>query len=112
METNKKTAGAKKTGKTYSAKFLKRKMKGRGDKAIYVSPEYHEKLTHIVKVIGKSEIPLYAILDNILEHHFELFSEEIIKELTKIKPLLAMEKIIRNMSVDNYCPACTGQDYH
>jgi hypothetical protein len=88
METNKKTAGAKKTGKTYSAKFLKSKMKGRGDKAIYVSPEYHEKLTHIVKVIGKSEIPLYAILDNILEHHFELFSEEIIKEYNKNSNLI------------------------
>lgn len=89
METNKKTNGTEKKKKTYTSKFLKRsKMKGRGDKAIYVSPEYHKKLTQIVKVIGASEIPLYALLDNILEHHFEMFSEEIIKEYNKkFKPL-------------------------
>ena len=81
METNKKATGAKKTNKTYSSKFLKRNtMKGRGDKVIYVRPEYHNKLTHIVKIIGADEIPLYALLDNILKHHFDLFSEEISKE--------------------------------
>ncbi|MDV3805228.1 conjugal transfer protein TraB [Elizabethkingia anophelis] len=89
METNKKTAGANKKNKTYTAKFLKRHtMKGRGDKAIYVRPEYHKKLMHIVKIIGADEIPLYALLDNILKHHFDLFSEEILKDYNrKNKPL-------------------------
>ncbi|SJN46381.1 hypothetical protein FM107_14375 [Sphingobacterium sp. JB170] len=35
------------------------------------------------KVVGKGEIPLYAYLHNILKHHFELFSEEIITEYNK-----------------------------
>lgn len=89
METNKKTTGAKKINKTYTSTFLKRNtMRGRGDKAIYVRPEYHQKLTHIVKIIGAGEIPLYALLDNILKHHFELFSEEILKDYNrKNKPL-------------------------
>lgn len=89
MEKNKKTTGAKKISKTYSSKFLKRNtMKGRGDKAIYVRPEYHQKLTHIVRIIGADEIPLYALLDNILKHHFDLFSDEILQDYNrKIKPL-------------------------
>lgn len=89
METNKKTTGQKKTNKTYSSKFLKRNtMKSRGDKAIYVRPEYHKKLTHIVKIIGADEIPLYALLDNILKHHFDLYSEEILQDYNrKIKPI-------------------------
>jgi hypothetical protein len=63
-------------------------MKNRGDKAIYVRPEYHHKLTHMVKIIGADEIPLYALLDNILKHHFDLFSDEITKEYNKnYKPL-------------------------
>jgi hypothetical protein len=37
----------------------------------------------IAKVVGQGEIPLYAYLDNILKHHFELFSEEIIAEYNK-----------------------------
>lgn len=81
MEKNNKTTTAKKTGKTYSSKFLKRNaVKKRGDKFIYVCPEYHQRLMRIAKVVGQGEIPLYAYLDNILKHHFELFSEEIIAE--------------------------------
>ncbi len=89
MEKNKKTTGAKKISKTYSSQFLKRNtMKGRGDKAIYVRPEYHHKLTTIAKIIGTGEISLYALLDNILKHHFELFSEEILQDYNrKNKPL-------------------------
>lgn len=84
MEKNKKTTSAKKTNKTYSSKFLKRNtMKSRGDRSIYVRPEYHERLTRIVKIIGAGEIPLYAYLDNILKHHFELHSQEITKDYDK-----------------------------
>lgn len=90
MEKNNKTTRAKNTNKTYSSKFLKRNtLKGRGDKSIYVRPEYHEKLTRIVKIIGGGEIPLYAYLDNILKHHFELHSQEILEEYSKNnKPIL------------------------
>lgn len=77
----KKKSATKKINKTYSSQFLQRgTMKNKGDKAIYVRPEYHKKLIHIVKVIGADEIPLYALLDNILKHHFELFSEDLAKE--------------------------------
>jgi hypothetical protein len=90
MEKNNKTIGIKKIGKTYSSKFLKRNtLQGRGDKSIYVRPEYHEKLTRIVKIIAAGEIPLYAYLDNILQNHFELYSEKIIEDYNRNnKPIL------------------------
>ena len=52
---------------SYGDHFLKtHSMAKRGDKSIYISQEYHERLSRIVQVIGKDEIPLYAYLDNIL----------------------------------------------
>lgn len=80
----------KQTGKrSYGSVFLKRhSMNRRGDNAIYVRQEYHERLSRIVQVIGAGNIPLYAYLDNILNHHFELFEEEITKDFDKMnKPL-------------------------
>lgn len=90
METNNKTATENKTKKTYSSKFLKRNtMKGRGNKSIYVRPEYHERLTRIANIIGAGELPLYAYLDNILRHHFEVHSDEILEDYNKNnKPIL------------------------
>ena len=52
----------------------------RGIKGIYLSPEHHERLTRIVQVIGDDKIPLFAYLNNILEHHFTIFEDSITKE--------------------------------
>ena len=63
-------------------------MTKQGDKSIYIRQEYHERLSRIVQVIGKDEIPLYAYLDNILEHHFEMFEKAIIDDFNeKFKPI-------------------------
>lgn len=84
MKKNNKATQTKKMEKSYSSKFLKRNtLKKRGEKSIYVRPEYHEKLTRIVKIIGAGEIPLYAYLDNILEHHFEQYLEEITEDYNR-----------------------------
>jgi sensor domain CHASE-containing protein len=74
---------------TYGQKFLQgAKMQKRGDKSIYISQEYHERLSRIVQVIGKDEIPLYAYLDNILQHHFKLFEKAITDDFNdKFKPI-------------------------
>ncbi|KOS05287.1 conjugal transfer protein TraB [Flavobacterium akiainvivens] len=74
---------------SYGEHFLKtHSMTKRGDKSIYIRQEYHERLSRIVQVIGKDEIPLYAYLDNILEHHFELFEKAIIDDFNeKFKPI-------------------------
>lgn len=69
---------------TYEVKFLKKhSMKNRGEKAIYVRDEYHQRLIRIASVIGEDKIPLYAYLDNILEHHFQLFEQRIMEDYNK-----------------------------
>ncbi|MDM1039056.1 DUF3408 domain-containing protein [Myroides odoratimimus] len=74
---------------SYGEHFLKtHSMTKRGDKSIYIRQEYHERLSRIVQVIGKDGIPLYAYLDNILEHHFEMFEKAITDDFNeKFKPI-------------------------
>ncbi|OJW36867.1 MAG: conjugal transfer protein TraB [Sphingobacteriales bacterium 46-32] len=74
---------------SYGEHFLKtHSMTKRGDKSIYIRQEYHERLSRIVQVIGKDVIPLYAYLDNILEHHFEQFEKAITDDFNeKYKPI-------------------------
>jgi hypothetical protein len=73
----------------YGDQFLAaHSMSKRGDKSIYIRQEYHERLTRIVQVIGEDKIPLYAYLDNILEHHFDLFEKAITEDfINKFKPI-------------------------
>lgn len=74
---------------SYGEHFLKaHSMTRRGEKSIYIRQEYHERLSRIVQVVGKDEIPLYAYLDNILQHHFELFEKAITDDFNeKFKPI-------------------------
>ncbi|MCP2025776.1 hypothetical protein L1276_000916 [Flavobacterium sp. HSC-32F16] len=74
---------------SYGSHFLiTHSMTKRGDKSIYIRQEYHERLSRIVQVIGKDQIPLYAYLDNILEHHFEVFEKAITEDFNeKFKPI-------------------------
>lgn len=76
-------------GESYGDHFLKtHSMTRRGNKSIYIRQEYHERLSRIIQVMGKDEIPLYAYLDNILEHHFELFEKAITDDFNeKFKPI-------------------------
>ncbi|NQU55030.1 MAG: DUF3408 domain-containing protein [Bacteroidetes bacterium] len=54
-------------------------IKARSGKLIYIRPEYHEKGSKIIHVIGKNEISIFSYIDNVLTHHFEEFQEEIIR---------------------------------
>lgn len=76
--TKQKIKSKKSVGITYAEQFLTHHtMTKRGDKSIYVRPEYHERLSRIIHIIAEDQIPLYAYLDNILAYHFEMFEEEI-----------------------------------
>lgn len=81
--------GKKQSDLTYGERFLKsHSMNRRGEKSIYLRQEYHERLSRIVQVIGDDKIPLYAFLDNILEHHFEVFEKAITDNFNdKFKPI-------------------------
>ncbi|WP_312422572.1 DUF3408 domain-containing protein [Epilithonimonas sp.] len=76
--TKPKLKNRKSTEITYAEQFLTHHtMTKRGDKSIYIRPEYHERLSRIIHIIAEDQIPLYAYLDNILAYHFEMFEEEI-----------------------------------
>jgi len=63
-------------------------MNKRGDKSIYIRPEYHERLSRIIQIVADDHIPLYAYLDNILAHHFEIFEKEITEDFNnKYRPI-------------------------
>lgn len=79
----------KSTEITYAEQFLTHHtMTKRGDKSIYIRPEYHERLSRIIQIIAEDQIPLYAYLDNILAYHFETFEKEITDDFnSKYRPI-------------------------
>lgn len=54
-------------------------IKARSGKLVYIRPEFHQKVSKIIHVIGKNEITIFSYIDNVLSHHFEEFQEDIIK---------------------------------
>ncbi|WP_336688095.1 DUF3408 domain-containing protein [Chryseobacterium bernardetii] len=74
---------------SYMEQFLTyHTMTKRGDKSIYIRPEYHERLSRIIQIIADDQIPLYAYLDNILAYHFEMFEKEITDDFNnKYRPI-------------------------
>ncbi|WP_077416164.1 DUF3408 domain-containing protein [Chryseobacterium sp. JV274] len=69
---------------SYMEQFLTHHtMTKRGDKSIYIRPEYHERLLRIIQIIADDQISLYAYLDNILAYHFEMFEKEITDDFNK-----------------------------
>ncbi|KZE73353.1 conjugal transfer protein TraB [Myroides marinus] len=68
--------------------FKKSDTNARDGKTVYIRPEFHEKLTRIIQVIGEDKITIYAYLDNLLEYHFEEFAKQITKSYNeKYKPI-------------------------
>lgn len=88
-ETKQKIKSKKSVGITYAEQFLTHHtMTKRGDKSIYIRPEYHERLSRIIQIIADDQIPLYAYLDNILAYHFETFEKEITDDFnSKYRPI-------------------------
>nr|WP_298006468.1 DUF3408 domain-containing protein [uncultured Flavobacterium sp.] len=73
----------------YESTFFKKSdTNARDGKTVYIRPEFHEKLTRIIQVIGQDKISIYAYLDNLLDYHFQEFSEQITKSYNdKYKPI-------------------------
>lgn len=62
----------------YESTFLRKTdSNARDGKTVYIKPEFHEKLTRIIQVIGEDKISIYAYLNNLLEYHFQEFGEQI-----------------------------------
>ena len=45
-------------------------------KAIYVRPEFHQRIQRIVRLLDNDKISMYSYLDRVLEHHFGTFDVE------------------------------------
>jgi hypothetical protein len=68
--------------------FRKADTNARDGKTVYIRPDFHEKLSRIVQVIGEDKITIYAYLNNLLEYHFLEFGEQITKSYNdKHKPI-------------------------
>ena len=62
---------------------------GRNGKVVYIRPEYHERLLRIVQLTREEKTTLYSYIDNILEHHFREFGDDIIDYFNeRFKPIL------------------------
>ncbi|AZA85457.1 DUF3408 domain-containing protein [Chryseobacterium shandongense] len=74
----------------YEDIFLKKSdTNARDGKTVYIRPDFHDRLSRIVQVIGEDKISIYAYLDNLLQYHFQEFGEQIIKSYNnKYKPIL------------------------
>lgn len=59
--------------------FREAAIKTRNGKVVYIRKEHHDKIMKIVRVIGENEFSLFNYLDNILEHHFSTYQDEITK---------------------------------
>ncbi|HMR82458.1 MAG TPA: DUF3408 domain-containing protein [Niabella sp.] len=46
-------------------------------KTVYVSPEFHEKISHIAFILGSGKINIADYLHSVLKHHFPDFGQEI-----------------------------------
>jgi len=88
--TSKKVNKASDIAETFEAIFLKNATTtARTGKSVYIRPEFHERLSRIVQVIGEDKITIYAYLDNLLEYHFKEFGEQITESFNdKYKPIL------------------------
>jgi hypothetical protein len=82
--------GKKVNDQDYESIFFKKPgTNARDGKTVYIRPDFHEKLSRIVHVIGEDKITIYAYLDNLLEYHFQEFGEQItISFNDKYKPIL------------------------
>lgn len=51
----------------------------RSGKTVYIRKEFHDRIMRIVQVIGQNELTLYSYIDNVLEHHFATFQNDILE---------------------------------
>ncbi|WP_395763112.1 DUF3408 domain-containing protein [Elizabethkingia anophelis] len=85
-----KTRAKKVSDADYESIFFRRPdTNARDGKTVYIRPDFHEKLSRIVQVIGEDKITIYGYLDNLLDYHFQEFGEQITKSFNdKYKPIL------------------------
>lgn len=65
-------------GQDYESLFIRNvPISTRSGKTVYIRKEFHDRIIRIVQVIGANELSLFSYLDNVLEHHFKSYQEDI-----------------------------------
>jgi hypothetical protein len=49
----------------------------RNGKTAYIRKEFHNRIARIVQVIGGNKVSMFSYLDNVLEHHFNTYKDDI-----------------------------------
>lgn len=58
----------------------------RSGKAVYIRKEFHDRIMRIVQNIGYNELSLFSYIDNVLEHHFANYQDDITELYRKRRP--------------------------
>lgn len=58
----------------------------RSGKAVYIRKELHDRIMRIVQNIGFNEVSLFSYIDNVLEHHFNTYQDDITELYRKRRP--------------------------
>ena len=58
----------------------------RSGKAVYIRQEFHDRIMRIVQNIGYNEVSLFSYIDNVLEHHFNTYQDDITELYRKRRP--------------------------
>lgn len=82
-------SGSQKNG-DYAEIFLTNRYPGgRNGKVVYIRPEFHQRLLRMVQLDQDSNTTLYAYIDNILDHHFKTYGDDITNYFNdKYKPII------------------------
>lgn len=77
----------KKAKQDYESLFFKKaSTTTRSGKAVYIRKEFHDRIIRIVQNIGYNEVSLFSYIDNVLEHHFNTYQDDITKLYRKRRP--------------------------
>lgn len=69
---------ARRKGESYDELFLRdANVVARLGKSVFIRQEFHDRIIKIVQVVTKNEISIFSYIDNVLEHHFENYQDEI-----------------------------------
>ena len=58
----------------------------RSGKAVYIRKEFHDRIMRIIQNIGYNELSLFSYIDNVLEHHFNTYQDDISELYRKRRP--------------------------
>ena len=68
----------------YENIFIKRgKVNVRQGKAIYIRADFHKTIARIVQTIGEGKVSLTDYVDNVFDHHFKQYGQEIKESFNK-----------------------------